>query len=282
MFTNLQIGLKYTRPELANIWGYDGHNGFSLGVFTPKGRNLIILFVTRIKQKSLTQYQDSVTGGMLFWQDEKTGRSNQRIVGAANNGDEIHLFYREIHHTPFEYMGHVSLLRPPTLQPDGSSIFVFRILNDQSEFDDIERFKGQLGGLIETEREQVINSRLGQGRFRELLIARWKGKCALTGVDHPTLLTASHIKPWRISTNSERLNPSNGLLLIPQYGRLFDRGLVTVDRRDGTIRISKAFPEAYWSRSGISPEARLMSICVETQEFLDFHQSHVFVGNAND
>jgi putative restriction endonuclease len=95
---------------------------------------------------------------MLFWQDEKTGRSNQRIVGAANNGDEIHLFYREIHHTPFEYMGHVSLLRPPTLQPDGSSIFVFRILNDQSELDDIERFKGQLGGLIETEREQVINS----------------------------------------------------------------------------------------------------------------------------
>jgi putative restriction endonuclease len=281
MFDKLQIGLKYTRPELAVFWGYNGHEGFSKGVFTPAGRNLIILFVTRIKQKSLTQYKDSVTGGMLFWQDEKTGRSNERIVNAAGNGDEIHLFFREIHHTPFEYKGGVSLLRPPTRQPDGSSSFVFRILHDQSEVDDIERSKGQLAQLPETEREQVVKSRLGQGKFRERLIAYWDGRCAVTGVDHPTLLTASHIKPWRISSNSERLNPSNGLLLIPQYDRLFDRGLVTFDR-DGAIMISKGFPEELWSRSGISPAARLVRTDGETRDFLDFHKSKVFVSQVKE
>jgi hypothetical protein len=216
---------------------------------------------------------------MLFWQEEKKGRSNQRILNSAGNGDEVHLFYREIHHTPFEYMGLVSLLRPPTLQSDGSSSFVFRVLHDQSEIDDIERFKGQLVELPETEREQVVKSRLGQGHFREGLMAQWDGKCAVTGVDHPSLLVASHIKPWRISTNSERLNPFNGLLLIPQYDRLFDRGLVTFER-NGAIRISKAFPEELWARSGISPGACLVRNNGETRDFLEFHRSRVFVSQA--
>jgi hypothetical protein len=50
--SSLTIGTKYTRPELAKRWGYASHAAFSGGVFTPKGQNLIILFVTRIKQGS--------------------------------------------------------------------------------------------------------------------------------------------------------------------------------------------------------------------------------------
>lgn len=68
----------------------------------------------------------------------------------------------------------------------------------------------------------------------------WGGRCAVTGVDVPPLLTASHIKPWRAATNPERLDPYNGLLLLPQYDRLFDRGLITF-ADDGRMQVSEAF-----------------------------------------
>ncbi len=40
-------------------------------------------------------------------------------------------------------------------------------------------------------------------------------KCRITGVDVPTHLVASHCKPWRDSSNDERLDGENGLLLTP-------------------------------------------------------------------
>jgi hypothetical protein len=40
----------------------------------------------------------------------------------------------------------------------------------------------------------MIKARVGQGRFREALIARWQG-CSITGCAVYDVLTASHIKP---------------------------------------------------------------------------------------
>ena len=48
---------------------------------------------------------------------------------------------------------------------------------------------------------------------------------------HPTLLTASHIKPWAAATSSERLMSSNSRLLNALHDRTFDRGLITLDDR---------------------------------------------------
>jgi predicted restriction endonuclease len=46
---------------------------------------------------------------------------------------------------------------------------------------------------------------------------------------------ASHIKPWKISNNRERLDPANGLLLSANIDALFDAGLVTFDDRGKMI-----------------------------------------------
>lgn len=80
-----------------------------------------------------------------------------------------------------------------------------------------------------TEREQLAKARIGQGRFRADVAAKWgRGEvCALTGVAIPEMLIASHIKPWRDSSNSERLDPMNGLLLVAHADRLFDQHLMS-------------------------------------------------------
>lgn len=64
-----------------------------------------------------------------------------------------------------------------------------------------------------------------------MLLANYGGTCCLAGIDIPTLLTASHIKPRAAATPSERLMSSNGLLLNALHDRAFDRGLITIDDR---------------------------------------------------
>jgi hypothetical protein len=79
--------------------------------------------------------------------------------------------------------------------------------------------------IRETDREAIIRARRGQGIFkrREMQIER---RCRITLVDNPVHLVASHCKPWRDSTNEERLNGENGLLLTPIIDHLLDRGFV--------------------------------------------------------
>jgi hypothetical protein len=43
----------------------------------------------------LTQYEDFVSGELLFWEGEEKHGSDTRIINAESVGDEIHLFYRE-------------------------------------------------------------------------------------------------------------------------------------------------------------------------------------------
>jgi hypothetical protein len=42
-------------------------------------------------------------------------------------------------------------------------------------------------------------------------------------------LRESHCKPWRDSSNEERINGENGLLLTPTVDHLFDRGFISFE-----------------------------------------------------
>lgn len=80
----------------------------------------------------------------------------------------------------------------------------------------------------ETTREAIIKARIGQGQFRQSLLDVWNGRCCATGLSETRLLRASHIVPWSQSSNEERLDPFNGLLLSPAYDAAFDAHLITL------------------------------------------------------
>jgi hypothetical protein len=122
-----------------------------------------------------------------------------------------------------------------------------------------------------TERHDLLKCRIGQGTFRQKLIAYWKA-CAVTGYKDTGLLVASHIKPWRACTNAERLNPFNGLLLTPNLDRAFDAGLITF-LSDGLIFLSPLLscPE----QLGIEPSMRT-TLMSQHEPFMDFHRTSVF------
>ena len=62
----------------------------------------------------------------------------------------------------------------------------------------------------ETDREAIIRARRGQGLFKQRVMDIERG-CRITGVENPVHLVASHCKPWRDSSNDERLSGENGL-----------------------------------------------------------------------
>ena len=83
---------------------------------------------------------------------------------------------------------------------------------EKEEIEKLEKDKN----LTETEKETLIKSRKGQGLFRKKLEEKYKNKCIITGIDISKALVASHIKPWVISNNEERISVDNGLFLSPQ------------------------------------------------------------------
>lgn len=124
-----------------------------------------------------------------------------------------------------------------------------------------------------TERMSLIAARIGQGYFRDLLISLWKG-CSVTGCKEVSILKASHIKPWKVSDNNERLNVYNGLLLLPNLDALFDRGMISF-QQDGRIIISSKLSNESLETIGIKKSFRI-KVYPEMSEFLKYHREFVF------
>ena len=128
--------------------------------------------------------------------------------------------------------------------------------------------------LSETERRALVLSRRGQGQFRDDLIGVW-GRCAVTGCRDTRLLRASHLKPWRQSTNTERLDPFNGVLLAPHLDIALDCGLITFTD-DGSIRLSSTLSSADSKCLGIRRAMKLRYVDGQHRPYLRYHRTNVF------
>lgn len=121
-----------------------------------------------------------------------------------------------------------------------------------------------------TTRRALIDARLGQGDFRNRLRVVWEDRCAVTGCAVKEILRASHIKPWRDSTDNERLDANNGLLLVAQVDALFDAGLISFDD-EGILLISPRLPAA--EHRHLPMERRLLARPNAAQRaFLEYHR----------
>jgi len=130
--------------------------------------------------------------------------------------------------------------------------------------------------ITETQRQTIIQSRIGQGEFRTKLISYWK-ECAVTGANCIKLLKASHIKPWRSSNNVERLDVFNGLLLAPNIDAAFDSGSITFDSK-GKIIISKSIAgmAAFQLHINLKLSIKQKLLSSEHMTYLEYHRNEVF------
>lgn len=108
-----------------------------------------------------------------------------------------------------------------------------RILASKEHVTLEKKFADLLAGTEHLQGEykiREVKTRVNQNVFRQIVVANYEGKCAVTGIDIQPLLLASHIIPWR-DNEKERLNPENGICLSAFYDRAFDKGYIGVNEK---------------------------------------------------
>jgi len=170
-------------------------------------------------------YQDNDIDQHIEKRPERDGKETNPAIGKALGADKSL-------HAPAEseFLRNCSALgvSPPANRRQ------YWLLPDAIALVDLEAVKHDVS-LGDTEKMQLQKARLGQGKFRAKLEAKWGG-CCLTGCKIREVLRASHIKPWKDCENEERLDGDNGLLLVANIDALFDKGLISFAKDGSLIR----------------------------------------------
>jgi putative restriction endonuclease len=138
----------------------------------------------------------------------------------------------------------------------------------------VDRYEKSIAEISATEREATVRQRVGQNLFREGLLTLWDGRCAITGLDTPELLRASHAKPWADSSDIERLDVFNGLLLAAHWDAAFDSGLITISTSGHVV------PSSTLSGAAIGVLKLSDDLCIRLQPqhepYLVWHRERIF------
>src|SRR5260370_29062726 len=131
--------------------------------------------------------------------------------------------------------------------------------------------------VTKTDREAIVRARVGQGLFKQRVM-QIETSCRITGVNNLSHLVASHSKPWRDSTNEERLDGENGLLLTPSIDHLFDRGFIGFDDSSDPI-ISPVSHRPHVRTMGVetNPSVNVGQFTDGQRQFLDYHRNSVLL-----
>jgi len=161
-----------------------------------------------------------------------------------------------------------------------------RILAQKEHVAIEDKFSNLLQGTEHLKGEyklREVKTRVNQNVFRQIVLANYSNKCAITGIDLPDLLVVSHIIPWA-RNEEERLNPENGICLSALYDRAYDKGYIGITEKYEIIlsaSLKKKYKEDYHSRYFASLSGSKIVLpkkYVPKKDFLQFHMDEIFKG----
>ena len=126
-----------------------------------------------------------------------------------------------------------------------------------------------------------VMTRVNQNYFRQIVLANYSNKCAITSIDVPELLFASHIIPWS-KNEQERLNPENGLCLSALYDKAFDKGLIGINEQYELIiskDLKKKIKQGFYSKHfGLLENEKIQvpQRYLPNKVFLQYHLDTIF------
>lgn len=197
-------------------------------------------------------------------------------IRAATGGGNQKAYLAEVSRSVVDVILTAAGLRVSELEAEQATI---TIADFTARFDDI--LESQIltdQGLDQTTREQLTRARRGQGLFRRRVLGK-EPACRVTGVQTPSLLIASHVKPWRAcETAAERLDGFNGLMLTPHADFLFDRGLIGFSD-DGTTLFSSRLSDADGIKLGLHHSQRppVKPFHEASLGYFEHHRQKVFI-----
>jgi putative restriction endonuclease len=141
-------------------------------------------------------------------------------------------------------------------------------------FFDVDNLKGET-------KLREVKTRVNQHVFRQMVLANYNGKCAITSIDIPDLLFASHIIPWS-KNEKERLNPENGICLSALYDKAYDKGLIGINENYELLLstdLKKRSKSEYYGKHFAILEGTKIDIPKKyppNKDFLQYHLDIIF------
>lgn len=294
---NLVVGCIYSLSDLASLMDVQENAVKRKGVLTRTGADFQILLITLEKDAYSTQnYIDHLDGSLLFWSGQNAQKAVEKKLQEGKH--DTFIFIKKSRKEPYVYYGRAIPLRMQIhWEPGIPSHVVFelpewadycgikreQIINSEEVFAESPSYKVVVPE--NTVSKTLINIRTAQSQYRKSVISFWHNKCAVTGVDDTEWLIASHIKPWRESTNEERVDPKNSLLLTPNYDKLFDRGIISFSPETGNIILPEQQSKQMWSNFNklhIDDSIKLRELPEGVSHYLEYHNQYIYNFKPND
>lgn len=171
---------------------------------------------------------------------------------------------------PYDFMNHQRFIMSYLNWSYGSPLNKDNYLKKQIEANISHNVKRSIKNKYTN---RVIKVRNGQNTFRKDLIDYY-GCCQLCGLKNHEILIASHSKPFTESEDDEAINFYNGLLLCPNYDKLYDKGLISFDD-EGNILISSELSSSDKNILNLENVNKL-ELEPEHIEFIQWHRDNIF------
>lgn len=218
---------------------------------------------------------------------EFTVHSQDQIAGERGYVNSKDFGYQLIREISLPLVSYISVMH--LTDATGSSIYYWKLFADFEAISDknsaLVYTYGKKGEKLlvpkpkeNSRQSEIRRARQGQGIYRERLLEECPF-CPITMINDERLLIASHIKPWAVSTDIEKLDHKNGFMLSPLYDKLFDRGFMTFTD-DRKVKLSNWISPANKKRLGVKEGEfiQLLPLDEERKAYMEFHRSSVFKG----
>ncbi|MCF7926841.1 MAG: HNH endonuclease [Candidatus Izimaplasma sp.] len=133
-----------------------------------------------------------------------------------------------------------------------------------------ERIEKDVQNVPNKYKETLLKARIGQSKYRNLILDKFNNKCVLCGVGGSEFLIASHIKAWKDCENGEHLDEHNGLLLCPNHDKLFDNHYISFDE-NGKILISEDLSRKNRTFLNLNENMKI-KISDDSQKYFSYHR----------
>ena len=304
IYDKFEVGELYSRKLIDKIIDEPTFHFNREGLFYCKNSKTTILFSDLIKKKKKNKknftYNDYFEGDYFHWDSQTIQHlDTPRIKEIVEKETEVLLFCRKnptINSItqPYVYCGRLEYDH----YEKGTKNPVHIIFNSIDYSDDLnnsnltevwewksdksstkidlskkisDQRKKEYKKPDKTERKGLVTSRVGQGWYRKEILKRWERKCSVTGCGIEKILISSHIVPWSKSTDEERLDVGNGVLLSPNLDSLFDRHLISF-KDTGEIIISKNLNDNDLQILEINKDMKLRYVYNDMKKYLSRHK----------
>ena len=247
----LKFGEIYKRKELHDQFGGNRRSGISAPAKLP------VIFLINSSGGDENGYEDGwmedkknyLYSGEGRYGDQKLTRGNLQICEHVQRGKRLYLF-EETTDTYIKLIGEfyfIDYIESQGLDFNKQNRLIYQFILGLKQKKEVLLTSPKEPISIEeiykrpnrTERKGLVTSRVGQGLYRRDLLCKFQNKCAVTGAELKEILIASHIVPWKDSTDEERRDVNNGILLSPTYDAFFDKHLISFDDSGSIIISSK-------------------------------------------